>query len=189
MLVLALLMLEMLVVLVLVVFLFSCCCWWWWWKGGEVLVGRLMALAWWGCGIWVGVIVGLGGVCVVTVLNFRFFSKFFYSSIFIVCLIRQLDWSWPWWYIVYIRNRQKIWNIWKAQWKHAYLTFWYAANGLAPNTNKQIVTSMQLPLVLWTKMQLAMLEIKKMHNKIYGNVWILSFCLIFPITPIVSIII
>ena len=30
----------------------------------------------------------------------------------------------------------KIWNIWKTQWKHAYFTFWFAGNGMAPTINK-----------------------------------------------------
>ena len=35
-----------------------------------------------------------------------------------------------------IHYRKKLWNIWKAQWKHSYLTFWFDGHGLAPNTNK-----------------------------------------------------
>ena len=30
----------------------------------------------------------------------------------------------------------KTWNIWRAQWKHSYLTFWFTGNGLASNKNK-----------------------------------------------------
>ena len=44
--------------------------------------------------------------------------------------------------------------------KHSYLTFWFAGNGLAPTTN-DILTLMQLsPVVLWTKIQLAMSKLK-----------------------------
>ena len=31
---------------------------------------------------------------------------------------------------------EKLWNIWRAQWKHSHLTLWFARNGLAPTTNK-----------------------------------------------------
>ena len=37
---------------------------------------------------------------------------------------------------VYVCILHKIWNIWKAQKKHPYLTISLAANGLAPTTNK-----------------------------------------------------
>ena len=30
----------------------------------------------------------------------------------------------------------KIFIIWKTQWKHSYLAFWFAGNGLTPTTNK-----------------------------------------------------
>ena len=34
-----------------------------------------------------------------------------------------------------IHSRLEIWNIWKAQWKHSYLTFWFAGNAWAPTRN------------------------------------------------------
>ena len=34
----------------------------------------------------------------------------------------------------YICYRKRLWNIWKAQWKHSYLTSWFARNGLAQAT-------------------------------------------------------
>ena len=35
-----------------------------------------------------------------------------------------------------IHYREGIWNIWKVQWKHTYLIFCFARNGLPPTTNK-----------------------------------------------------
>ena len=37
--------------------------------------------------------------------------------------------------IIYTTEK-KLWDNWKAQWKHSYLTFWFAGNGLAPTTNR-----------------------------------------------------
>ena len=39
-------------------------------------------------------------------------------------------------WVVKTHYRQKIWNIWRAQWKHSLRTFWFAGNGLAPTTSK-----------------------------------------------------
>ena len=42
------------------------------------------------------------------------------------CLLNSLN----------MHNRQKLWNIWKAQWRHSYWTFRFARNSLALATNK-----------------------------------------------------
>ena len=34
-----------------------------------------------------------------------------------------------------IHYREQLWKLWKAQWKHSYLTFWFAGNGLPPTAN------------------------------------------------------
>ena len=38
-------------------------------------------------------------------------------------------------YTIYTTGK-KLWNIWKAQWKHSHLIFWFVGNGLTPTTNK-----------------------------------------------------
>ena len=45
--------------------------------------------------------------------------------------IRMKFWYGP---LGLIHHRQKLWNIWLAQWERLYLIFWFAGNGLAPTT-------------------------------------------------------
>ena len=50
--------------------------------------------------------------------------------------------------IIIIKHyQQEIWNIWKAQWKHPYLKFWFAGIGLHQQQTR-IVTLMQLSSVV-----------------------------------------
>ena len=64
----------------------------------------------------------------------------------------------------------KIWNIWKAQWKHSYLTFLFARIGLAPTTNGTLTCCV---MVVKCNLQCSKLEI---HNRMYN----LLLCLKYP---------
>ena len=82
----------------------------------------------------------------------------------------------------------KVGNIWKIQWKHSYLTFWFAGNCLAPNTNKYGDFNAILSCCVYDgKITLQCTKLK-VHNRVYGNVPFLILGLKFPITSSVSII-
>ena len=70
----------------------------------------------------------------------------------------------PRWHITHSQYRyttDKICNIWKTKWKHAYLTFWFDGNGLAPNIIKYCEFNVTLwRVALWRKMHLTMFDIK-----------------------------
>ena len=51
-------------------------------------------------------------------------------------LVFEIIFSTPQAVLIHVYYRQKVWIIWKAQWKHCNLTFWFAGNCLALNTNK-----------------------------------------------------
>ena len=64
----------------------------------------------------------------------------------------------------------KIWNIYKAQWKHSYLTIWIPENGLAPIQNKHYDYNATLACsVMDEEFNLLCPELK-LHNRIYRNV-------------------
>ena len=66
-----------------------------------------------------------------------------------------------------LHYQQKLWNIWKAQWRHSYLTFWFAWNDLALIPNKYCAFNTTLICsVMGEKCNLQCLEVK-IHNKIY----------------------
>ena len=47
-----------------------------------------------------------------------------------------------------IHYRERIWNIWKVPWKHTYLIFCFAGNGLPPTTNKYCDFNSTLTLLI-----------------------------------------
>ena len=80
----------------------------------------------------------------------------------------------------------KIWNIWKSQWKHSYLTLKFAGNGLESTTNKCCDFNATITCSVMVKMQLAIFEIK--DNEIYRNVSFMILRLKLPKTSGLSII-
>ena len=87
---------------------------------------------------------------------------------------------------MYYTMPAKILNIWKAQCKHSYLKFWLAGNGLVPTKNNYCDFNSALT---WTKMQLAISEIKDTQKNLQEYVIFLILRLKFPTTSGVCIII
>ena len=67
-------------------------------------------------------------------------------------------------------HRQRIWTIWKSQWKHSYFTFSFTGNGLAPTTNKCCDFNAILSCsVMDEKCNLQCPKLK-IHHRMYRNV-------------------
>ena len=67
--------------------------------------------------------------------------------------------------------QKKLYNIWKALWKHSYLAFGFAGNGLAPTTNKYRYCNVALPCsVIGEKCNLQCPKFK-INNRLCRNVW------------------
>ena len=63
-----------------------------------------------------------------------------------------------------------IWNIWKAQWEHSYLTLWFAGSCVAPTTNKYFDLNATLMRRLITKNCILECPKLKIYNGMYRNV-------------------
>ena len=72
---------------------------------------------------------------------------------------------------IHIHYRKKLYNIWKALWKHSYLASVFAENGLAPTTNKYRYFNVALPCsVIGEKWNLQCPKFK-IYNRLCRNVW------------------
>ena len=75
-----------------------------------------------------------------------------------------------WFTCIYIHYRQKGWNIWKVQWNHSYLIFWFAGNGMAPMTNMYCNFNATLVCgVMEEKCNMQCPKLKR-HNRVLRNV-------------------
>ena len=75
-----------------------------------------------------------------------------------------------WFACIYIHYRQKGWNIWKVQWNHSYLIFWFAGNGMAPMTNMYCNFNATLVCgVMEEKCNMQCPKLKR-HNRVLRNV-------------------
>ena len=64
----------------------------------------------------------------------------------------------------------KILNIWKAQWKHSYITFWFPGNSLVLPTNKYCGFNATLVCSVREEQCNFQCPKLKIHNSTYGNV-------------------
>ena len=79
----------------------------------------------------------------------------------------------------------KIWTIWKTQWKHSYLTFWIAVNGLALTTaNKYCDFNASLTCSVMDKNATCYSSKWDKYDKIYWSVHFLILHIKFPQFPV-----
>ena len=77
----------------------------------------------------------------------------------------------------HIHYRHKIWNIWKAQPKHSYLTWEFAGSGLAPANKMCYDLNATLSYIARDNKYKVQCPKLKLQNKIYSNV---SFFITLP---------
>ena len=73
----------------------------------------------------------------------------------------------------------KIWNIWKAQREHSYLTCWFARNGFAPATNKYCDFNVNFMCRVMVEKCNLQCPKWRIHNRMYRNVTVIILRLHF----------